>query len=185
MRDLLDATQARYRDELHQSKPPAFLLYIDQGEELYVRADERQRRRFSEILADGIGDPRLLAMMSMRADFFGELQKDEALYAVHRLVSVPPLREAELHKVVSQPAKLLSARFETERLAADIAQLAAEHGVHPVQISQWKAAALKGLPAVFEKEGKDEIRSEIIDNINHYLITGKVKNLYFEDFLVN
>jgi transposase-like protein len=37
-----------------------------------------------------------------------------------------------------------------------IAQLAAEHGVHPVQISQWKAAALKGLPAVFEKEGKGE-----------------------------
>ena len=35
-----------------------------------------------------------------------------------------------------------------------IAQLAAEHGVHPVQLSQWKAAALKGLPSVFEKEGK-------------------------------
>lgn len=37
-----------------------------------------------------------------------------------------------------------------------MAQLATEHGVHPVQISQWKAAALKGLPAVFEKEGKRE-----------------------------
>jgi hypothetical protein len=39
LRDLLDATEARYRDELHQPKPPAFLLYIDQGEELYVRAE--------------------------------------------------------------------------------------------------------------------------------------------------
>ncbi len=37
-----------------------------------------------------------------------------------------------------------------------MAQLASEHGVHPVQLSQWKAAALKGLPAVFEKEGKTE-----------------------------
>lgn len=36
-----------------------------------------------------------------------------------------------------------------------------------------------------EKEGKDQIRSEIIDSINHYLIAGKVKNLYFEDFLIN
>jgi flagellar FliL protein len=36
-----------------------------------------------------------------------------------------------------------------------------------------------------EKEGKDQIRSEIIDSINHYLVTGKVKNLYFEDFLIN
>ena len=34
LRDLLDATQARYRDELHQPEPPAFLIYIDQGEEL-------------------------------------------------------------------------------------------------------------------------------------------------------
>ncbi|HBE80503.1 MAG TPA: hypothetical protein DDW65_22370 [Firmicutes bacterium] len=36
-----------------------------------------------------------------------------------------------------------------------------------------------------EKEGKDEIRSEIINSINHYLVMGKVKNLYFEDFLIN
>jgi flagellar FliL protein len=36
-----------------------------------------------------------------------------------------------------------------------------------------------------EKEGKDQIRSEIISSINQYLISGKVKNLYFEDFLIN
>jgi hypothetical protein len=34
LRDLLDATQARYRNELHQPEPPAFIIYIDQGEEL-------------------------------------------------------------------------------------------------------------------------------------------------------
>ena len=37
-----------------------------------------------------------------------------------------------------------------------ITQLASEHGVHPVQISQWKAAMLKGLPTLFEKNGKAE-----------------------------
>jgi hypothetical protein len=87
LRDLLDATQAHYRDELHQAEPPAFLIYIDQGEELYVRAEERERRRFSEILAQGLGDPRLRAMMNMRADFFGDLQRDEPLFAAHRLVN--------------------------------------------------------------------------------------------------
>src|SRR6516164_7841894 len=66
LRDLLDATQARYHEELHQPEPPAFFIYIDQGEELYVRAGERERRRFSEILAQDLGDPRLRAMMSMR-----------------------------------------------------------------------------------------------------------------------
>ena len=44
LRDLLDATQARYRDELHQPEPPSFLIYIDQGEELYARAAERGLR---------------------------------------------------------------------------------------------------------------------------------------------
>jgi hypothetical protein len=34
-----------------------FLLYIDQGEELYVRAEEGQRRRFSELIAQGVADP--------------------------------------------------------------------------------------------------------------------------------
>src|SRR5271166_1351960 len=121
LRDLLDATQARYRDELHQPEPPAFLIYIDQGEELYARAEERQRRRFSEILGHGLGDQRLRAMISMRADFVGDLQKDEPLYAAHHQISVPPLREAQLREVVSRPAALLCASFEPEELAAEIA----------------------------------------------------------------
>ena len=132
LRDLIDATEARYHDELHQPKPPAFLLYIDQGEELYIRAEERQRRRFSEIVARGLGDPRLRAMMSMRADFFGDLMKDEALYAVHRLIKVPPLREAQLREVVSRPAQLLSARFETEGLADIITRRTVEDAVEDV-----------------------------------------------------
>jgi formylglycine-generating enzyme required for sulfatase activity len=126
LRDLLDATQARYRDELHQPEPPAFLIYIDQGEELYARSEERERRRFSEILVHGLGDPRLRAMISMRADFFGDLQKDEPLYMAHRQINVPPLREAQLREVVSRPAALLSARFEPDELAAEIAGRTAE-----------------------------------------------------------
>jgi formylglycine-generating enzyme required for sulfatase activity len=59
-------------------------------------------------------------MMSLRADFFGELQKDEPLYNTHRLINVPPLREAELRDVVSRPAELLAARFENDHLAGDI-----------------------------------------------------------------
>ncbi len=36
-----------------------------------------------------------------------------------------------------------------------------------------------------EKEGKEQIRSEIISSINKHLGKTKVKNLYFEDFLIN
>ena len=125
LRGLLSATEDRLQ-ELGQPKPRAFFLYIDQGEELYVRAEQRQRQRFSELLAHGLGDPRLGVLMSLRADFFGALQRDEALYAAHHQINVPPLREGELHNVVSRPARLLSARFETEDLAADIARRTAE-----------------------------------------------------------
>ena len=50
--DLIDATERRY-GELAQLKPPAFFLYVDQGEELYVRSEEHQRQRFSQVLAQG------------------------------------------------------------------------------------------------------------------------------------
>ena len=131
LRDLLDATERRYK-ELDRTKPPAFLLYVDQGEELYVRAEERQRQRFSEVIAQGVADPRLYILMSMRADFLGELQKDEPLYKVHRQIDVPPLREAELREVVSRPAELLSARFETAGLADIITRRTAEDSVKDV-----------------------------------------------------
>ena len=111
LRDLLDATERRYK-ELDRIKPPAFLLYIDQGEELYVRAEERQRLRFSEVIAQSIADPRLYTLDEYAHGFLGELQKDEPLYLVHRQINVPPLREAELREVVGRPAELLSARFE-------------------------------------------------------------------------
>jgi formylglycine-generating enzyme required for sulfatase activity len=129
--DLLDATERRYR-ELDRSKPPAFFLYIDQGEELYVRAEEHQRRRFSEVIARGVVDPRVSMLMSMRADFLGELQKDEPLYKVRLQIDVPPLREAALREVVSRPAALLSARFETAGLVDVITRRAAEDSVKDV-----------------------------------------------------
>jgi formylglycine-generating enzyme required for sulfatase activity len=131
LRDLLDASERRYK-ELDRAEPPAFLLYVDQGEELYVRAEERQRRRFSEVIAQGVADPRLYTLMSMRSDFLGELQTDEPLYTVHLQINVPPLREAELHEVVSRPPELLSARFETDGLADVITRRTAEDSVKDV-----------------------------------------------------
>jgi len=131
LRDLLDATERRYK-ELDRTKPPAFFLYVDQGEELYVRAEEHQRRRFSEVIAQGVADPRLSMLMSMRADFLGELQKDEPLYKVRLQIDVPPLREAALREVVSRPANLLSARFETAGLVDIITRRTAEDSVKDV-----------------------------------------------------
>jgi formylglycine-generating enzyme required for sulfatase activity len=105
---------------------PASSSTLDQGEELYVRSEERERHQFSKLFAGGLADSRFMGLMSLRADFLGELQKDRSLYAAHQHVGVPPLGESELRDVVGRPAKLLSARFETDHLAADIARKAAE-----------------------------------------------------------
>jgi hypothetical protein len=129
--DLIDATERR-RQSLDQPKPPAFFLYVDQGDELYVRAEERERLRFSELLAEALHDPRLRAMMSMRTDFLGYLQRDAPLFRARLQVDVPPLGEAELREVVSRPAELLGAYFENERLIDIIAQRAAEDSVKDV-----------------------------------------------------
>ena len=123
--DLIGATERRL-EELRQPKPPAFFLYVDQGEELYVRDEDRRRRRFSELLAQALADPRLRVMMSIRSDFLGSLHKDTPLFKVRHQIDVPPLGEAELHEVVSRPAQLLGARFETERLVDIITRRTAE-----------------------------------------------------------
>ena len=65
-------------------------------------------------------------MMSMRSDFLGELQKDEALYTVHRQVNIPPMRRDALFELVSKPAEVLSARFEQAASSGNIANRAAE-----------------------------------------------------------
>jgi formylglycine-generating enzyme required for sulfatase activity len=129
--DLMDATDRR-RQELGQPRPPAFLLYIDQGEELYARAEDSERRRFSEVVAAALREPRLFVMMSMRSDFLGQLQSDEPLFSLRQHIDVPPLREKELHEVVACPARLLGARFEPSGLVETITKRAAEDSLKDV-----------------------------------------------------
>jgi formylglycine-generating enzyme required for sulfatase activity len=129
--DLIDATARRCK-ELEQPEPPGFFLYVDQGEELYVRAEENQRRRFSEVLVQALGDPRLRAMMSMRSDFLGALQNDKPLFRARQQIDVPPLGEEELREVVARPAQMLAARFEHEELIDIISRRAADDGARDV-----------------------------------------------------
>jgi len=118
---LIEATDQHY-EATDRERPPAYLIYVDQGEELFLRADQGAHARFSELLAGGLGNSRLLAMMSLRADFVGELQNDARLYECHLQVNVPPLRQEQLGEVVRLPAERLGARFDGKDLAATIAR---------------------------------------------------------------
>ena len=39
-----------------------------------------------------------------------------------------------------------------------LVQIASEHGIHPQQLTDWKAIALKGLPNLFENTRKTEAK---------------------------
>jgi hypothetical protein len=73
-----------------------------------------------------------LNALSKCVEYHGELQKYESLYKVHLQINVPPLREAQLREVVSRPAELLSARFETAGLVDIITRRTAEDSVKDV-----------------------------------------------------
>jgi WD40 repeat protein len=161
-RDLLDQTGRRYA-ELEHPRPPAFLLYVDQGEELYVRSEPHQRGRFSELLAHGLGDPRLRALMSLRADFSGALQNDQPLFEIQHRIEVPPLREAQLRQVVSRPAELLSVRFENEHLALDIARRTAEESAIGAGALPLLSYLLDDMWTAMIERGDGVLRSPVLD----------------------
>ena len=122
---LVDAADTAYSKK-HGDPPPRYLIYVDQGEELYTRAgrdpardgtsketeSQKEARRFSELLAEAVGDERIVVLMSARADFLDRLQADQPLHKVRKQLDIAPLAEAELLEVVTKPAELLGASFE-------------------------------------------------------------------------
>ena len=91
--DVIKASDDHLRNELSLTPPPRIFLYIDQGEELYARSPPAERKRFSEIIADGLArnPQRLIVMTSQRADYYGELQANAALFGLTEKIDVPPL----------------------------------------------------------------------------------------------
>ena len=177
--DLIDATERR-RKELDQPKPPGFFLYVDQGEELYARAEECQCHRFSELLAQALPDPRLHVMMSMRSDFLGHLQADKPLFKARQHIDVPPLGEEELREIVSRPAQLLSARFESDGLIEIISQRTAEDSIKDVGALPLLSYTLDDMWASMMQRGDGTLRLPVqsfelggvlVDRANRFLET--------------
>ena len=92
--------------------PQKYVIYVDQGEELYTRADKTQAQRFSQLLAEAAKHERFRVIMSIRADFYGRLQEDAVLLKASEKIDIPPLTKAGLYEVVEQPAKRFGATFE-------------------------------------------------------------------------
>src|SRR5262245_25934199 len=120
--DVIKATDDHLRSELSLTPPPRVFLYIDQGEELYARSPPAERKRFSEIIADGLArnPERLIVMTSQRADYYGELQANAALFDLAETIDVPPLKGNNLALVLREPARVLGVGFESDDLVSHI-----------------------------------------------------------------
>ncbi|MEM7441881.1 MAG: TIR domain-containing protein, partial [Pseudomonadota bacterium] len=103
--------------------PPAkALLYVDQGEELYTRADPADAAVFSRLLAGAIGHPDVMMMASLRADYYGQWQADEPFFRNGDRIDVPPLTKEQIERVVREPAARLGVRFENPDIVGVIAE---------------------------------------------------------------
>ena len=59
-----------------------------------------------------------------------------------------------MSKTQRTPAFKKKVVLEALREDKTLTQLASEHGVHPMQITQWKREALEGMESLFVKKGK-------------------------------
>jgi formylglycine-generating enzyme required for sulfatase activity len=124
--DLIRTTDERLRDELSLTPPPRIFLYIDQGEELYARSSAADRKRFSDLIADGLAknSDRLIVMTSQRSDYYGALQANAAWFNLAERIDVPPLNDAKLELVLREPARVLGAEFESPDLVRHMVESA-------------------------------------------------------------
>jgi hypothetical protein len=115
--DLIDTTRDRFVRELQLAAPARVVININQSEELYSLTPAASRDTFSKLIAEGLADPRLAVLASLRSDYYGELQANRTLFDVSARVDVAPLDAAGLKLVITGPAETLGVRFETSELA--------------------------------------------------------------------
>ena len=125
IRDLLDATQARFESELGLFAPRRIVLNINQSEELYSLTPEPLRAPFSNLIVRGLDDQRLRVVASLRSDYYGNLQANAPLFKRSVRFDVPPFDAEGLKAALAKPATVLGADFEPESLADFIVSSAA------------------------------------------------------------
>ena len=97
---------------------------------------------------------------------------------------VIPLETFIVNLAGSKGRKVLKVNMELEVKGADVIQ---EIDNRKAQIRDFIIIILssKTYEEVSTKEGKDHLRNEIKDNINTFLVKGKVSNVYFTELIYN
>ncbi len=140
--DFMRAIKDGLAQKLAGDEPRTFLIYIDQGEELYASTEregkpdaaaKRDAEAFSRAIAEAAGRPDCRVLFSLRSDYYGSLQEDEALFAVTRPIDVPPMGVSALRQAIERPAAALGVRFQPPEMPGYLAGATArEAGALPL-----------------------------------------------------
>jgi class 3 adenylate cyclase/WD40 repeat protein len=107
------------------------LLVVDQFEELFTYCDGAERR---QAFVDALLAYRGVAVIALRADFYGELTAYPALAraASDRQVLLGPMTEDELRRAVTQPAERAGLRLEPGVVDVLVRDVAGQPGALPL-----------------------------------------------------
>ena len=119
---MLRATRDKLAQALDAEPPKRFVVYLDQGEELYTRAGPDEARRFSALVAEAAGHEAFSVLMSLRSDYYTAYQNDRAVFDASEHVDVLPLTREVLGEVIRKPALSLGAHFESDDMAGRVAE---------------------------------------------------------------
>ncbi len=115
----------------------------------------------------------------------GEKKTQEAEKAqTEEIGKVVPLETFIVNLAGSKGRKVLKVNMELEVKGDDVIQ---EIDNRKAQIRDFIIIILssKTYEEVSSKEGKDSLRNEIKDNVNTFLVKGKVSNVYFTELIYN
>jgi formylglycine-generating enzyme required for sulfatase activity len=143
MADLLDELmrgedQLRFWLRERKADDTAFLLAIDQFEELFTFAEAEERRRFDRLLAAALADPDcpLFVLSTVRADFLDRFADDmpeltRVLNHAGKRWTLAPIGDAGLREVIDGPARLAGLDVDEVREAM-LAEARGEAGALPL-----------------------------------------------------
>ncbi len=139
----LKATLATRKDQKR-----AFLLVVDQFEELFTAVDNAEvRQRFGQMLWSlASGDDNVYCIITVRVDFLGQcgdivlddaadgnsVRLDQVAYDEDHRVFVAHMRPEQVRAAIVEPARLVGLEFEPGLVDTIVAEVGAEPGMLPL-----------------------------------------------------
>jgi YD repeat-containing protein len=122
LRDMLRSARDMIGEALGAEPPNRFVLYVDQGEELYSARNSDTAALFSNLLAEAAEHETFSVLLSLRSDYYTPYQNDRDLFLASERIDVLALESEVLTEIVRKPAETLGARFESADMAGRVVE---------------------------------------------------------------